>query len=289
MACFYVTGYGGAALAASDDWGYGSSSQKPEQQPLKAGPPQRLKPGDIRNPKGTVGRGRYQKIDHGTTPPLAGNKAAADDWIELYNLVSKEPLSDEQKSRLRAALLNDIKSGHRDDLAAIVQYWPSVKDLMEKHPLSQEGFAALFRALLRFQTRSKKSADADRVAEVLGPERIAHPGDPPLTEEAVDAYADMACFMYEQNHPGKTIDATDNRAIFASVIMKKYEEAPTPKDQRAMANFALTWAKFKISWALASDEGRQGLVKSLEAGTKPPHQPGDELIDRIIRGGPWAH
>jgi hypothetical protein len=118
---------------------------------------------------------------------------------------------------------------------------------------------------------------------------VAVPGDPPLTEEAIDAYADMACFMYEQRHPGKTIDATDNRAIFASVICNKFSEAPTASDRKAVANFALSWAKFKIAWMRASSEKREEMLSHLEAGSKSANESNDQLIDLIIRSGPWSH
>ncbi len=127
------------------------------------------------------------------------------------------------------------------------------------------------------------------LSEVLGPERISVAGDPPLTEDSVDAYGDMACFLYEQAHPGKSVDAVDNRAIFASVIANKFNDAPTPNDKRAMANFALTWAKFKVMWLSADQTDRVTLLEQVASGKVPAlqKQVSDPLVSEIFSHGPW--
>ncbi|MFX5999100.1 hypothetical protein ABTF05_22220, partial [Acinetobacter baumannii] len=78
----------------------------------------------------------------------------------------------------------------------------------------------LFKALLRLEKRSgiANPEEDDIVDELLGPERVAVPGTPPLTEDAVEAYANMTCFIYEKTHPGKTVDALDNRTVFVASI-----------------------------------------------------------------------
>ncbi len=215
---------------------------------------------------------------------------AVSDWLELLNLASKQPLDDDQKSRFRSQLQQKLQTDRRAEVLSILKFWPQAAKDISFGIDQREGFASLFRALLRFESKSKQLSAEDGVilAEVLGAERIALPGDPPLTEEAVDAYADMACFMYEQRHPGKTIDAIDNRTIFASVICQKYNNAPTPTAKKAMANFALSWAKFKIAWADAGPPQREQLLASLEAGTKPPAELNAKVVDLIINAGPWA-
>lgn len=218
------------------------------------------------------------------------DEEAVTDWLELLNLASKQPLDDDQKSRFRSQLQHKLQSDRRTEVLSILKFWPQAAQEIAYGIDQREGFASLFRALLRFESKSKELSAEDGVIlpEVLGAERIALPGDPPLTEEAVDAYADMACFMYEQRHPGKTIDAIDNRTIFASVICQKYNTAPSATAKKAMANFALSWAKFKIAWADAGPPQREQLLASLEAGTKPPAELNAKVVDLIINAGPWA-
>ncbi|HEY9718217.1 MAG TPA: hypothetical protein V6C69_12160 [Trichormus sp.] len=215
---------------------------------------------------------------------------AITDWLELLSLSSKQPLDDDQRSRFRSQLLHKLGTDRRQEVISILKFWPQTAQEIKYGIDQREGFASLFRALLRFESKSKQLSAEDGVIlpEVLGAERIALPGDPPLTEDAVDAYADMACFMYEQRHPGKTIDAIDNRTIFASVICQKYNNAPSPSAKKAMANFALSWAKFKIAWADAGPPQREQLLASLEAGSKPPAELNAKVVDLIINAGPWA-
>jgi hypothetical protein len=212
------------------------------------------------------------------------------DWLELLNLASKQPLDEDQRARFRSQLLHKLGTDRRPEVLSILKFWPQTAQDIKYGIDQKEGYASLYRALLRFESKSKQLSAEDAVIlpEVLGAERIALPGDPPLTEDAVDAYSDMACFMYEQRHPGKTIDAVDNRTIFASVICQKYNNAPSPTAKKAMANFALSWAKFKIAWADAGPPQREQLLASLEAGTKPPAELNAKVVDLIINAGPWA-
>jgi hypothetical protein len=215
---------------------------------------------------------------------------AIEDWLELFGLVVKEKLSQEQKDRFRQLLEHKLKTAQSADVYEVLDYWPDVQQHIGANAEEKEAFASLFRSLLRFESRSKSICpdDAAILSELLGPERIAVPGDPALTEDSVDAYGDMACFMYEQAHAGKTVDAIDNRTVFAAVICGKFEHAPTVADKRAMANFALTWAKFKVTYLLAAGEQRQILLQQVQSG-KPPNNKEEKasLVSAIFNHGPW--
>jgi len=215
---------------------------------------------------------------------------AIEDWLELFGLVAKEQLSQEQKDRFRQGLEHKLKTAQGKDVYEILDYWPDVQQHIGASLDEKEAFASLFRALLRFENRSKSICqdDASILSELLGPERIAVPGDPALTEDSVDAYGDMACFMYEQSHAGKTVDAIDNRTVFAAVICGKFEHAPTPADKRAMANFALTWARFKVTYLLAGESERQILLQQVQAGKPAMSKEGKaSLVSAIFAHGPW--
>lgn len=215
------------------------------------------------------------------------SSGAVEDWIELFELVSKEQITAEQKARYREALAHKMTTPRGSEVSQITAFWPEVRGRIKNSEDEKTAFASLFRALLRFVLKSKNVTEDDSTVlnELLGPERISVPGDPPLTEDSVDAYGDMACFMYEQSHPGKSVDAIDNRTVFASVVARKYSEAPTEKDKRAMSNFSLSWAKFKVVWLAADAADRKQLYEQIAMG-KPPEGK-DPLIRAIFENGPW--
>lgn len=219
----------------------------------------------------------------------AGKGTAIDDWLELFDLVSKEQVTADQKTRYAEALNHKLTTPRGVEVSQITEFWPEVRGRIKNSEDEKAAFAAFFRALLRFVLKSKTVTEDDStvLSELLGPERISVPGDPPLTEESVDAYGDMTCFMYEQAHPGKTIDAMDNRTVFASVIARKYSEAPTDKDKRAMANFSLSWSKFKVTWLSANESDRKQLFEQYTMGKPPSSDIKDPLITTIFANGPW--
>ncbi|RTL44125.1 MAG: hypothetical protein EKK48_07515 [Candidatus Melainabacteria bacterium] len=235
----------------------------------------------------------------GSTPtPTAKSRAAVspgksngaiEDWIELFELVSKEQVTAEQKARYREALAHKLTTERGAEVSQITTFWPEVRGRIKNNEDEKTAFASLFRALLRFVLKSKNVTEDDStiLSELLGPERISVPGDPPLTEDSVDAYGDMACFMYEQSHPGKSVDAIDNRTVFASVIARKYSEAPTEKDKRAMSNFSLSWAKFKVMWLAANESDRKQLYEQIAMGKPPASDIKDPLVTAIFANGPW--
>lgn len=240
------------------------------------------------SPKGaTTVKGATSAKSKPTTS--AGKGTATDDWIELFELVSKEQITADQKSRYAEALNHKLTTPRGVEVSQITEFWPEVRGRIKNNDDEKAAFAAFFRALLRFVLKSKTVTEDDStvLSELLGPERISVPGDPPLTEESVDAYGDMTCFMYEQAHPGKTIDAMDNRTVFASVIARKYSEAPTDKDKRAMANFSLSWSKFKVTWLSANESDRKQLFEQYTMGKPPSSDIKDPLITTIFANGPW--
>lgn len=206
-------------------------------------------------------------------PSVAAEKQnlVSECWSQIYGMAAAKKLTDEQKRKL-AAIVN--KNSARQ---SVTQFWPKITDYLAAHPAQEENYSKLLRALLRWRARNLALNNADEktappavtqeialINEVLGPERVAVDGKPAFSEESVEAYADMACFLYEQNNPNKTIDAFDNRAMFASVVCEKYRNAPSDKDKQAMAAFDLAWAKFKCAWEGASETTRAGMLSALQ-------------------------
>lgn len=213
-------------------------------------------------------------------------------WLQLYALMSPDKLTEDQLKRFSERVAKCVNGKDRVHFEAILTFWPLVQKEIKREPEQGNNFRDLFRALSRVEMRTGEINPAEAVvlSEVLGPQRIAVPGDPALYEDAVEAYADMACFMYAENHPGKTIDALDNRTIFASVIYRKFKEAPSLSDKLAMANFALKWSKFKILYADANEVEKAKLVQRISgmASAVPKMDISNAALDAVLTKGPWV-
>jgi hypothetical protein len=212
-------------------------------------------------------------------------------WLELYSLVAPEKLTADQETHLSKAIAKGLNGAQKSDWEAIQSFWPLVQKETKDKPEQKDNFRDLFRSLMRLQLRNDESSGASAVlAEVLGPVRVAVPGNPTLYEDAVEAYADMACFMYTVNHPGKTVDGLENRTIFAAVIYRKFNEAPTLSDKIAMVNFALKWSKFKILYNDANEEQKSQLVERISGKAQPGSKMSlsDPALDAALAHGPWV-
>lgn len=275
----------GAKPSVKPSKGSGNEPKKAATQ-SKAGavPHKNQRPGGLS--AGTPGR-----LPGGGMDQLTAAQSVSQSWVELFELVAVQPLTEAQKSRYAATIGRLAIGPLREELVAIQSFWPAVAPRIRESAEFRESFRSLFKSLLRMQERAKE-LDEERsaiIAEVLGPERVADLGPPPLTEDAVDAYADMACFLYEQKNPGKTIDGTDNRAVFASVVLNKFKDAPTEADRRSMVNFAVTWARFRIIYAEASEAEKVRLLGELEKkGTATVAGLSNPTVDHILRNGPWS-
>lgn len=224
--------------------------------------------------------------------PLDRNGQAVEDWLKLYAFASGVDLDQELKERARANLRSRLDTLQAGQVTGILDFWPRVESAAAASPEQKENYKALLRALLRIEAGKASAAgsgEQEIISQVLGPVRVAAQGTPPLTEDATEAYADMACFLYEQSHPGKTVNATDNRLVFASVIRTKFIEAPTQKDRDAVANFDLSWARFKILWTGADEKVKERLLaqwthKESTAGGAPASDP---TLEAVLHKGPW--
>jgi len=174
----------------------------------------------------------------------------------------------------------------------VTALWPEAKSEIARGQQQRENYRDLFRALLRLQKRyialqqsgSVDSAWDQIFSSALPPESLAMAGILPVSEAAVEAYVDMACFIFEKKHPGKSVDAEDNRAVFARVIADKYADAPSDADREAMAAFDLSWAKFKILWDGASEEERATLMN--DGSLRSPKVP-SKALEKALEQGPW--
>ena len=225
-------------------------------------------------------------------------------WAQVYELAGKQKLDPQQREELSSLVQMQLKGtpAQQEQARSVVKFWPKLTDYLTAREAQRENYSALLRALLRFRSRNlavaAQAPNADDAAtnefnlisEVLGPQRLTVPGAVPFSEEAVNAYADMACFIYELKNPGKTVDAVDNRAVFAAAVSEKFKSAPTKRDQQAMAAFDLSWAKFKIVWTQADDKQKEILKMALLGGGPGValEQAHDAMLELVLHNWPGS-
>jgi hypothetical protein len=228
---------------------------------------------------------------------LDKNEKLVNEWLEIYGLVAAEPLTDEQRSRFKQKLMTvaaaaSAKNGN-SSFASVHKFWPLVKNCCHQNIEQQANYRDLFRTLLRLESHDKQAnpIEVEMIGELLGPERIAVPENPPLTEEAVEAYADMTCFIYAQTHPGKTVDALDNRTVFVATMEHRYMSGATFLEKLAMSYFALKWSKFKVLYADADEGEKQKLFKRISGATPESLRKDivNDTLDAVLNNGPWVH
>lgn len=289
-----ATATGALAAPPNTDWGYDAA--KPIASPATA--------------RQKSASNRMTSMLPTTTAPVQKEKEkqtqAVECWLELYQLVSMDnELTENQQKLIQQSLYAKLMAGQGADVLGILEFWPTVKRVVQLMPSQMDNYKDLFKALLRLELRNaqatrsglseKAGGELEVIAQLLGPERIAVQGDPPLTDAAIQAYANMACFIFEQNHPGRTVDAEDNRTMFANVICDKYRNAPDGAAREAMLNFDLTWAKFKILWTKGTEADHQQMLAQWNTGAKsaqaaptvkrPPVT--DLTLASVLNNGPW--
>ncbi|MCW5823193.1 MAG: hypothetical protein KIT34_10345 [Cyanobacteria bacterium TGS_CYA1] len=286
--------------AYSADWGY-ENDKEPESIP-KTHP----KPDQAPVKKPLLKRPKAEPVEQRATPgklvpdakpaPKPESKASLSSvtksWLEMLGLINQASgelpekfppdklptqLQGDQRERFETLLNQNNKD---PEVAKIQNYWPTVRPFMNDVD-HRDNYRLLFRSLLR--TKASKLPDQnplkEMIQESLGPDRIAISGNTSLSEDAIGAYTDMTCLLYEKTHPGKTVDADDNRAVFAQLVRNKFEHAPTEADKKAMNAFPLTWSIFRILYTSATDEERDKMSKELAQGGKFAHM---KITDKTL-------
>ncbi len=280
--CACITG------AAAADWGYddGSAAQnKPlraQALPLHEAAPKGARPVSpfARGTAGGVTVKTPAMVAKPSAAPVAADKQplVVESWKAVYELAGGQNLDGEQQKQLTSLFTRKLGGSPAERKAAesVLAFWPQLSAYLVANPQQRPNYAALLKALLRYQARAHVeqsggaktegalAEDEDAlIAQVLGAQMMSVAGTVPFSEDAVNAYADMACFIYEQRNPGKSVDAEDNRALFATVVSEKFKAAPSRKDKEAMAGFDLVWAKFRIVWTQADEKRKAALLDSL--------------------------
>ncbi len=232
-------------------------------------------------------------------------------WLEIFALCASSNIDDDRTETLGLATL----SGEQKDslgkmidqklaanasvYAGIAPFWRQTRVKVIREIDSKESYRLLFRALIRHALSAKNSPlaknqnEADLLQSLLGAARIADPGPPPLTEDAVNAYADMTVFLFSKRKPDRSVDGDENRKVFADVIKDRFVRAPNPAAKAAMTNFDLTWACFRCRFLDVDAEQKEKLSALMASGdSKSSAMLKQELVSpamtKLFAMGPWG-
>lgn len=318
------------AKAEAQDWGYENSSakyskdSKYSKEPKSAGQSKLAAPrlntkadADPEQPSAhtyAAGSKGKKAVPEATSKPKSTAEPPAlkheslscqDCWMELFAVCASSPVDDDRKDLENLAILAaDQKKELRDFLqkrqdlpqyAALEPIWKGLRGKVLTELDYKDSYRLLFRALLRHALGDPRSnlskTEKEMFQMLLGPARISEMGPPVLTEDAINAYADMTCFLFQKRKPDRSIDGEENRQVFADVIKQRYQQAPNLQAKQAMCNFDLTWACFRCRY-LALDEAGQARLSKLMASGEGKGELKAELTNpqtlKIFALGPWS-
>lgn len=321
----------GSHAAQASDWGYeGESEKQAAVSPVTEAKRVESKPAQVKpQPKAGGKEKALSDLDSWLEIFALIASSAEDDDRSAVNRL--ETLSPELKENLSRFIKSKLDAGV-PAYQGISPLWQEIRAKVNHSIDYKESYRMLFRALTRHwllktdkassfdgktatalaltpegsqkQTSPSKpqvsapkpdttSDNEELFTELIGPSRIAEPGNPPLTDDAIKAYSDMTCFLYAKKHPDKSVDQDDNRLIFAGVVRDKFINAPSAQAKLAMSNFDLTWASFRCRYLDSSPAEKERMSITVSAPVKAAN--GDstsaltnKTILTLFSKGPWA-
>lgn len=297
----------------AQDWGYEYSNSEPQTGKVSQ-PPTKVQKQAAPAPPCAVQRSSQAPTKASTAstprasdqaPPTSQPLTEKQCWLELFAVCASSPVDDDRKDLEKLATLASEQKKEleafidkrSDSLAykALAPIWKELRPRIFSELDYKDSYRLLFRALLRHALGDAKTSlsasEKEMFQTLLGPARISEMGPPTLTEDAINAYADMTCFLFQKRKPDRSIDGEENRQVFADVIKQRYMQAPDLRAKQAMCNFDLTWACFRCRY-LALNESGQARLSKLMAGGDGKGELKAELTNpemlKIFAMGPWS-
>jgi tetratricopeptide (TPR) repeat protein len=215
---------------------------------------------------------------------VAGNPPLTPDVIHrfggFFEWVLEAPMTAAQQKELRDSLVESWQQGDRDTMDSVQEILKLERQSRRDTPAARDLLRAQIQPAMLESIRA--NADKDQFTKWLqGIYEAAHtplaPGDPPLTRQVVDAYAEVMCFEISQVM-GRELQATPEvKDQLAKSLVAGYPNFDAAARQQ-LAKMPLLWAAMRVAWTAlpaAEQEGyrRQwaaSLAPLLTARTAPP-------------------
>ena len=182
--------------------------------------------------------------------------------IEFVEWLMQVPLTDGQKEFVESELRKSWRANKREDIEGL-------KKILD----ARDQFASLTadqRELARQkilddamkQWRGNPAPDARMMVEIYDcSHKPIASGEPPLTQQSVDALVELLCFAAGQTVGVSCTPPADIKAKLAEQIAANYP-AMTPEQRQKIAATPLEWAALRVAWPAYSDAERQQYINA---------------------------
>ncbi len=169
------------------------------------------------------------------------------------------PLTDGQRQTIREGLVESWTSNNREDVEGIADLLQLEAQVREMDEATRLALRAQVQPDLVQQLRQQPEDEGAQWLLAIyeaGHQPIAD-GDPPLTRQATDAYAEFLCFVIAQGLGQEGFEPpAEFKDEFAKTVAAGYADL-SPEEKQELVQMPLAWAAVRIEWAKMPDEQKQ--------------------------------
>ena len=207
-------------------------------------------------------------------PPLTESVAAR--IIAFHGWLFEIPLTPSLKDRLRTMLLEDWKKPKDVESDMALLKWET--GLAHQTSAERDYVRSLAQPdLIKKMRADVNNSDAKMLVAAYDAERrpIAA-GNPPLTRQASDAWAELFCFVHNQSG-GTLMEATPAvKDDFARALSKSWA-LYSPEQQKNLSEMPQKWPSLRLLWMKGEDADRQKILAAWLPAVNPS-QPADAQL-----------
>ena len=228
--------------------------------------------------------------------PVPGNPPLTQEMVDkgarLFEWLLDTRLTEEQHLQFQDSIARSWKTGNQNEIAGTLNVLKFHEDLGRKTEAERN---AVREMLLGKFLEAMRAAPGDTLSRwVLAIYYSRHTpianGNPPLTRQVADAYAEVNCFMIGEVLGGDTFKpGKDYKDGLAKTLAAEYPNLG-PERQKEMSQLPLAWASIRLTWAGLSEAERAkyreqwspGVRTMLSAGggNQPAASPGSSSGSR---------
>jgi hypothetical protein len=202
-------------------------------------------------------------------PPLT--REIVNKQIQFFEWVLDVQLTQEQRAQYRDVLVSIWKTGRQEEIDMTVNLTNFDDQLKQKRPEEAE--------LMRERVRTpyldimRKQPDDPFARWVVGIYDSAHraiaPGNPPLTAQVVDAYAELVSFIVNECLQKNTLRADRRfKDQLAQNLIREYRSY-SPEQQQELSQTPLLWKEIRFRWVQLSGVQREAFRQEVAQSMMP--------------------
>ena len=199
--------------------------------------------------------------------PIPGNPPLTKDIVEqasgFFEWLLDARLTIEQRFQFRESLVDSWKHHRQDDIDGTMAVLKFREQVNQKTPqereLIREALREKYLALLRQTPQAVLSRWVLNIYDSAH-RPIAY-GNPPLTLQVADAYAEVVSFMITECSGQKAFNANRRfKDALAQGLAAEYSSYP-PEQQKQLAQMPLLWGALRVKWEQLSEPERANFRK----------------------------